>query len=104
MNLVSQWQKGQSGNPSGRPKGHRNYATIYREALKRLAKEKNLTPEQIEEVILKSGLDKAMKGDYNFYRDTFDRLHGKAPQGIGTMDEDGEFVPQNISVVFVNAD
>lgn len=72
--------KGKTGNPNGRPNGQRNYATIYREALKRIAEAKGKTPEEIEEMIEQVGLDKAMNGDYNFFKDVRDRIHGKPMQ------------------------
>lgn len=78
--IENQWGQGQSGNPNGRPKGQRNYATIYREALKKIAESQNMTAEEIEELMVQSGLKKAIRGDYNFYRDTMDRLHGKPLQ------------------------
>lgn len=76
------WKKGQSGNPDGRPDGQRNYATIYREALIKLAKAKDLTPEELENELVSSGLINAHKGDYRFYKDVLDRLHGQATSKI----------------------
>ena len=67
------------GGP-GRPKGSRNFRTIQREALKKIAEARDTTPEKIEEMINEVGLLKAMKGDYNFYRDYMDRNHGKVPE------------------------
>lgn len=80
-NLIP-FKDGKSGNPNGRPKGQRNYATIYREALKNIAKANNKTPEEIEEMLEVTGLKKALKGDFNFWKDVRDRIHGKAPQTI----------------------
>lgn len=66
------------GNPNGRPLGQRDYATIYREALLKLAKINDKTPEELEEEILSKGLLSARSGDYRFYKDIQDRLHGTA--------------------------
>jgi hypothetical protein len=66
----------------GRPKGQRNYATIYREALVKLAEMNGMEPEQMETDILLKGLASARKGDYRFWKDMHDRLHGTAPQRI----------------------
>lgn len=71
-------KKGEKLNPNGRPKGQRNYATIYREALKKMAEAKGITPEEIEEQMEQVGLNKALKGDINFHKDIKDRIHGKA--------------------------
>ena len=70
----------ESGNPDGRPLGQRNYATIYREALIKLAKLNEKSPEALEEEIISSGILNARKGNYQFYKDVLDRLHGTALQ------------------------
>lgn len=66
----------------GRPKGQRNYATIYREALIKLAEMNGMEPEQMETDILLKGLASARKGDYRFWKDVHDRIHGTATQNI----------------------
>lgn len=73
---------GETHNPNGRPKGQRNYSTIYREALEELAKQKNVTADQLENIILKVGIAKAIAGDPRFYADLLDRLYGKAAQPL----------------------
>jgi hypothetical protein len=80
-NLIP-FEKGESGNPNGRPKGQRNYATIYREALIKLATMNGMEPEKMETDILLKGLASARKGDYRFWKDIHDRIHGAAPQRI----------------------
>jgi hypothetical protein len=75
--------KGERRNPDGRPKGQRNYATIYKEALRKIAETQGITPEEIEDIMVQSGLKNAIKGDYRFYQDTLDRLHGKPKQSVG---------------------
>lgn len=67
---------GVSGNPNGRPKGQRDYATIYREALIKLGNSLNKTPDDLELELLQTGLLNAKKGDYRFYKDVLDRVHG----------------------------
>ena len=74
------FKEGKSGNPNGRPKGQRNYKTIQREALMKIGESRNMTLEEVEQTIQEVGLLKAMKGDYNFYRDYMDREHGKVPE------------------------
>jgi len=81
-NLIP-WKKGDpSPNPSGRPKGQRNFATIHREALIKIGESNNKTPEEIENMINEVGLKNALKGDYRFYKDTQDRIHGKAEEKV----------------------
>jgi len=77
-NLKEPWKKGDpSPNPSGRPNGQRNYATIYYEAIKKIGETRGMTPEEIEEEIERAGLIKALKGDFAFQKDIKDRIHGK---------------------------
>lgn len=80
-NLIP-FKPGQSGNPRGKPVGQRNYATLYREALIELAKQKKVTPEQLENIIVKVGIARAMQGDHRFYADIMDRLYGKPTQPL----------------------
>lgn len=70
-----------SGHPdfgAGRPTGTRDFNTIYKAALERLAKENNKTPEELEDEMLAMGIVQSRKGQFNFYKDTLDRKHGKA--------------------------
>lgn len=76
------FKEGESGNPNGRPKGQKNYATLYREALIAIAKANTKTPEEIEQMLHETGLKKAIKGDFAFYRDVLDRLYGKPQQKV----------------------
>ena len=72
------WKAGDpSPNPNGRPLGQRNYATIYREALLKLAKINDKTVEELEDELIASGFVQAKK-DFRFYKDIQDRLHGTA--------------------------
>ena len=58
---------GQTNNPNGRPKGKRNFETLFRDAIKRLAESNNTTPDKLEEEIIIKGITTARKGDYRFY-------------------------------------
>lgn len=92
-NLKPAWKKGEpSPNPAGRGLGQRNYATIYREALIKLAKLNDKTPEELENEILSTGLLNARKGNYAFYKDVLDRLHGTATNKTD-ITSGGEKVP-----------
>lgn len=88
-NLKS-FKPGESGNPNGRPLGQRNYATIYKEALIKLADKRGMTPEDLENEILLVGLEKAAGGDYRFYQDLQDRLNGKPVQRNELTGADGK--------------
>lgn len=64
----------------GRPKGQRDYKTIYMEAMKILADKNATTVEKLEAEMVANGLLMARKGDFRFYKDNLDRLHGTAVQ------------------------
>lgn len=66
----------------GRGEGTRNFATLYKDALLKLAKLNNTTPEALEDEMIANAVGLARKGDFAFYRDILDRLHGKATQRI----------------------
>jgi len=86
---ATRFKKGQSGNPAGRPKGSRNYRTLFREAYKHIAKDLRLgkDPDALLVEILKRGIQKALKGNYQFYKDIIDRLYGRPRQTIETEEE-----------------
>lgn len=73
------WKKGgKSPNPNGRPNGQRNYATLYREALIKLGQLNGKEPDELEVEMLSNAIKKARAGDYKFYKDVLDRIHGTA--------------------------
>lgn len=72
--------KGISGNPAGKPKGTLSFATKWERMVEKIAMQNNLTPEEIDEQLLLVGYKKAKDGDYSFYRDAMDRIHGKPMQ------------------------
>lgn len=85
------WKKGDpSPNPKGRPKGQRNYATIYRAALEKIGSVNDMTPEDLEDLMEQTGLLKAISGDPVFQKDIKDRLHGKPNQNLGIGGLDGK--------------
>jgi hypothetical protein len=91
---------GETHNPNGRPKGQRNYATIYREAIIKIGQSKGMTPEEVEEELERVGLGKALSGDFKFWQDVRDRIHGKPRQAIEHTGEGGEPIKHSITVTF----
>lgn len=83
-------KKGERLNPNGRPLGQKNYATLYREALIRLGELNNKEPDEIELEMIANGLASARKGDYRFYKDVLDRLHGTPVARHEVTGKDGE--------------
>jgi hypothetical protein len=73
---------GETANPNGRPKGQRNFATIYREAIEKIAKSKDITADEFEIQLVEQAIRKGFNGDTRFYTDTLDRIHGKAQQHV----------------------
>lgn len=87
------------GGP-GRPKGRKNFATLYRQAIEKIALSEGMEPDAFELEIVKQALKKARNGDIAFYRDTMDRVHGKAQQNVDHT-TNGKELPQPI--VQINA-
>lgn len=73
-------KKGETANPNGRPLGQKNYATLYKEALIKLAKLNDKEPDELELELISKGIMNARSGDYRFYKDVLDRLLGTAVQ------------------------
>lgn len=69
-----QFQKGQSGNPKGRPKGHVAPTTAIRKYLEE-------HPECVDEIV-RVGIDKMKKGDFQYYKYLIDRLDGTPAQSM----------------------
>lgn len=79
------FQKGESGNPNGRPKGARNRSTLVREWLEVKQKAKNPISGQTEELeqqdlMTLALIKKAREGDVQAYRELMDSAHGKIEQ------------------------
>lgn len=68
------WKKGQSGNPSGKPKGTRNRSTIIRELLEAKAIDGD---GQIADQLTRALIKKAAEGDVGAFRELFDSAYGK---------------------------
>lgn len=74
--------KGVVQNPNGRPRGSKNYNTLFDSALKAIAKKNKIPLKDAETQLIAKGLISAFAGDYNFYRDALDRRFGKARESI----------------------
>jgi hypothetical protein len=87
---VGMFKPGQSGNPKGRPRGARDYITVFREAITKLADQNGATLSEFEEKLLQVGFRKALSGDARFYQDVLDRSYGKAVQRTEITGLDGK--------------
>lgn len=84
-NTDTQFEKGISGNPNGRPKGVRNRSTLVREWLEVKQKAKNPITGQTEDLeqqdlMTLALIKKAREGDVQAYRELMDSAHGKVEQ------------------------
>src|SRR5262249_32883580 len=90
-----QFKPGQTGNPSGRPKGAKNTATIINEILNRKVRvrtEKGVRKITVQEAMLTGFADQGLKGDTKsaaFLLDRKDRAEaaGDQPNTGSTQDE-----------------
>lgn len=73
------------GNPGGgRPKGTRDFKTIFEIAARQVAQKLNLgeEPDVVQTEIVKRGIREGLGGNFSFYKDLVDRLYGKVPDKI----------------------
>ena len=66
----------------GRPKGQRNYATLYRLAMEKIAVAEGMSIDDFEIKFVQQAIRKGFNGDTRLYTDTLDRIHGKAQQAL----------------------
>ncbi len=91
-NLVKRDEKGrilpgqQSLNPQGKPNGALDFKTKWFNFIDKVAKQNDITPDEVDEQLLAVAFKRAKDGDYQFYRDTQDRVHGKPVQPFGGDD------------------
>ena len=86
------------GHPpmGGRPQGSLDFKTKFYKVIDKLAKQNNITAEEVEEQLLLVGYKKAKDGDYSFYRDLMDRIHGRPIQKSELTGKDGKDLPTPI--------
>lgn len=77
------WYPGMpSPNPNGRPKGRKNFDTIFEEAIRKIVEEKKINIDDPEREMVIKAVIEALKGSYPHFRDLMDRRYGKAPQPV----------------------
>jgi len=90
------FQKGVSGNPNGKPKGTESFATKWYKMIDKIAEANDITADEVELELVKVGYKRAKDGDYSFYRDAMDRIHGKPVQPTELSGKNGQ--PIKISI------
>lgn len=82
-NALKRDEKGRlvKGTPPGpgRTEGILNFNTMFEQAVKRVATERNMNIGDVE--IIAVAIKKIMQGDFKFYKDTMDRRFGSANKG-----------------------
>lgn len=76
--ITGQFTKG--NKLGGRTSGSLDFKTKWHIFIDKVAKQNDMTPEQIDEQLLAVGFKKAKEGDYAFYRDIHDRVYGRPIQ------------------------
>lgn len=85
--IEPRWEKGESGNPNGRPKGSKNRSTIARQWLETTQKAKNPIT-GIEEILTQEDLGtlamvkKMREGDVSAYKELMNSAYGAPVQQI----------------------
>ena len=91
-NLVKRDEKGrilpgqQSLNPDGKPVGALDFKTKWFKFIDKVAKQNDITPDEVDEQLLAVAFKQAKDANYPFYRDIQDRVHGKPVQPFGGDD------------------
>jgi hypothetical protein len=85
-NLTS-WQKGESGNPSGRPKGSLNRSTVAKKWLTTDQEYKNPLTQDLEnlsqeDIMTLALINKARKGDVSAYKALMDSGYGNPKDSV----------------------
>ena len=80
----------------GRTAGSLDFKTKWNIFIDKVAKQNNMTPNEIDEQLLAVAFKKAKDGDYSFYRDTQDRVYGRPMQPTEITGKDGKDLPQPI--------
>lgn len=70
------------GNPGGgRPLGSRDFRTIFYDAIKKIAKaSKQEDLEDIEDALILKAISEAKNGNFQYFQDLMNRIHGKPVQ------------------------
>tara|TARA_B110000902_G_scaffold158813_2_gene182053 strand:+ start:10331 stop:10687 length:357 start_codon:yes stop_codon:yes gene_type:complete len=90
------FKKGESGNPSGRPKGSKNRSTIMEKWLEVRRKQKNPITGEMEWMTLEDSMTlsiirKSIESDVPAYRACMDSRYGTAKDSLDITSEGGGF-------------
>ena len=81
-NEKGQFVPGVSGNPNGKPPGALNFKTKWTKFIEKVAEQNKLTVDEVDEQLLAVAFKQMKSGDFRFWKDIQDRVHGMAKQPI----------------------
>ena len=87
------FKKGKSGNPKGKKKGTKSFNTLWKKAVKKIAE---ANPEIIKSLddldiqLINKAIAEAKNGNYQFYKDIYDRRLGKAKESLDLTSQGGK--------------
>lgn len=95
----TQFQPGESGNPSGKPKGTKNFTTLVRDMLKRVAVLKEGNPNNLtyEDVLADQVIKRAIQGNDRVLKILWEQMDGRPRQQIDLSAELGDDSRQSIA-------
>lgn len=82
---LKKFEKGESGNPNGRPKGAKSLSTILRDMLDESIDVKEgdkVIKKNFADVIVRKLIQKANAGEIKAITEIFDRVEGKSKQAV----------------------
>jgi hypothetical protein len=65
-------------NTDGRPEGRKNFGTIWKMFIEKVALDNDMTPEGVEAHLVSVGFIQAQKGNVAFWNSILDRVYGRA--------------------------
>ena len=66
----------------GHPLGTENFHTIWWKFIEKVAKSNNITADEVDEQLLAVAFKQMKAGDFRYWKDVRDRIHGMAKQPI----------------------
>ena len=76
--------KDERRNLNGRPKGSKNFSTLFEEVAKEVAEALRLgkKPNAVQIELVKRGIREGLAGNFSFFKDLMDRIYGKAKEFV----------------------
>ena len=101
----TQFQKGRSGNPGGRPKGRRNKGSVVREVIERkvtIRKNSKAQKVSVFEALVESMVAKALSGSFNEQIKLIQLIEKHLPDKLEDIQDEGGPIITRIERVIVD--